>query len=122
LHSRGPEGRPELATALGLLTARLERRRHEQGEAARRALSQLDRPVALDVDEEVLFAEANTRFGQAATRQERQALLDLVCAWPAIGAAAFLPELVTERWAEDRAGLILTLRFGGRNAARPGRR
>lgn len=61
---------------------------------------------------EVLAAAAAAAFGARTARAERLALLDLVLGAPTETLADLLPPLCTEPWAQERASLALTLRFG----------
>ena len=56
------------------------------------------------------------RFAVADTRAEKRKILDSLCFWPTPESFIALQTIATETWAQDRAMLNLTLRFGQRGA------
>lgn len=103
---------PDAGTFLPALKEAIESRRRQAADAAERALSQTSPAPAADLDPELFFARLTTRHSQAESREERQRLLDLACQWPGDQAAPFLLDLPKQPWEEERAAMILTLRFG----------
>ena len=105
-------GKLDLSKVLPPLQQLLEKRQQEAGEAAERAFSQPEEPLPQGLDGQIFLEKLKARFAQSQTREERRRLLDRACLWPNDQAAAVLLDLALEPWAEDRAGLILSLRFG----------
>jgi len=105
-------GRLDLSTILPPIKASVERKRLHAVEAADRALSRPDEPVPVEMETDAFLAALSSRFTQSQDSAERRRLLDLACRWPTDRAASFLLDLVQEPWAQQRASMILTLRFG----------
>lgn len=64
-----------------------------------------------DLQEDVLLQWLMRYYSEAGTRQESQQLLDVLCSWPTDLAAPAIIQACTKPWAQERAGLIFTLRF-----------
>ena len=105
-------GRVDLSKLLSEIRESLERKRQREAEAADRALSRPDEPIPPDVEADAFLSALSARFAKSQDPAERRRLLDLACRWPTDRAASFLLDLVQEPWAQERASLILTLRFG----------
>src|SRR5262245_9020398 len=73
-----------------------------------------------DDDEDAFLEGLRDAFRAAADAAQRRRLLDRVLLWPTVRAARVLPDLGTEPWAQERASLVLTLRFGQKHGARWG--
>ena len=56
------------------------------------------------------------KFAAAENRQEKRKILDSLCFWPTPAGLNALQSIAKETWAQDRAMLNLTLRFGPRAA------
>lgn len=54
------------------------------------------------------------QFQNGGTPTEKRTRLDRLCAYPKMEAAAAIAKLVTEPWAQERAELVMTCRFGKR--------
>ncbi|NLF38002.1 hypothetical protein GX586_01065 [bacterium] len=61
---------------------------------------------------------AQAAFASTTDRAARAAILDVLCTWPTWRMACVLPGLATEPWAQLRAAVLLTLRFGAPPDAR----
>src|SRR5206468_4047958 len=48
----------------------------------------------------------------AAERSRQGKIVDILCSWPSPSASAVLQQMAREPWAQERAILNLTLRFG----------
>src|SRR5260221_3140343 len=59
-----------------------------------------------------LLAALIERFRASKNRDEKAQILDLLCSWPTPANLEALREMTGETWAQDRAILNLTLRFG----------
>ena len=94
------------------LTAALEHFRQDAHSRASNALDEAVLPWPDDLDEAQALANWTQRWQQTTDRTEQRRLLDLLCAWPSARAAAPLRELVEPAWGQERAQVILTLRFG----------
>jgi len=103
---------PDRATILAALKGSLEKALQSAARAVEKALSQPEQPLPVDLDPDLLFEQVKARFPQSPARGEQQRLLDRVCAWPTQKVAALLVDLPMEPWAQERASLVLTLRFG----------
>jgi len=88
------------------------KRRHEAVDVAEHALSHPEEPLPPGLDEDLYLEKARTWFVQVPTLEERRRLLDLLCSWPSDRVAPVLVDLELEPWAQERAAMILTLRFG----------
>src|SRR5262249_37347417 len=64
------------------------------------------------VEEAMLLDAARVRFQVTSQIDSRRALLDLVLAWPTPAMVAVLLARTPDAWAQERASLVLTLRFG----------
>jgi hypothetical protein len=73
--------------------------------------------LAPDVDEDAFLEGLRDAFRAAADAGARRKLLDRVLCWPTVRAARVIPDLCTESWAQERAPLVLALRFGQRHGA-----
>jgi len=102
----------DVAKFLPPLKAAIEDRRRRSAEAAERILSQPGATPGPEVDPEVFLAVLSSRVARSQDRDERARLLDLACQWPTDQAAPFLMELPQSPAEQDRAAMILTLRFG----------
>jgi hypothetical protein len=61
--------------------------------------------------------ELQKSFFATENRQEKRKILDSLCFWPTPAALPALQAIAEETWAQDRAMLNLTLRFGQRRAS-----
>ena len=104
---------PSDAPGRNAVLAELRRRRAETcaqvGETVRRVVDSIDSPGRA-LDEETLLNTLRDMFVAAKTRDDQREVLDLLCSWPTPGFWNSFP--ITEKWAQDRAILNLTLRFG----------
>jgi hypothetical protein len=105
-------GHLDLSSILPEIKASVERKRRQAVEAADRALSRPEEPLLFEADAETFLSALSARFAKSQDSAERRRLLDVACQWPTDGASPFLLDLVQEPWAQERASLILTLRFG----------
>lgn len=64
------------------------------------------------VDERLLLGELESAFAQASTLEQKQALVDQLCTRPSQLSARAIQSLVCDSPLQERASLILTLRFG----------
>ncbi len=101
-----------LAEAEGKILTALQAALDKLRQAAEHALAHPELPLPVDLDPDLYLEKAKARYAEAPSREEKQRLLDRLCAWPTPNVAALLVELPMETWAQDRAGLILALRFG----------
>src|SRR5262249_28139246 len=65
-----------------------------------------------DDDEDAFLEGLRDAFRATGDDARRRLLLDRVLLWPTVRAARVLPDLCTEPWSQERASLVLTLRFG----------
>jgi hypothetical protein len=105
--------RVDVSSFLPPLKQTIEKRRQDADEASERALAAPGEAPPADVDPEIFLARLAARYAQTEDRKERCRLLDLACQWPDDPAATYLVDLPREPWEQERAALILTLRFGG---------
>ncbi len=105
-------GRLDLTKILPALKQSIERSRQRAVEAVERAISRPEEPLPSDLDVEAFFSTVSARLAAAQTREERTRLLDLAFQWPTDQGAAYLLQLPQDSWAQERASLLLTLRFG----------
>lgn len=99
--------------ALLLLKEIIGARERAQRERATKAVHEDPlREQPAGVDEELFLEALASRALAAESLEERQRLLDRVATWPTDSAAPVLPKICNSAWAQDRANLILTLRFG----------
>ncbi len=105
-------GKLDVSTFLPALQRAVEERRRRAAEAAERVLSQPGAMPGSDVDPEVFLAVLASRHARSNDRAERARLLDIAFQWPTDQAAPFLMELPQAPWEQERAAMILTLRFG----------
>jgi hypothetical protein len=68
-------------------------------------------PIPEDVPEEALLSRLPASFRRADAAHQR-VLLDVALAWPTAALVPALLAIATEPWAQERAFLVLTLRFG----------
>lgn len=115
LPSRDTESKLGIAEPLLIdLKSHLHRYRREMMRHANEALSV--EPVQLPesgVDDLILLQEIETHYCQAAPSNKRR-FLDLLCAWPTVRAIPFIERVATTPWAQERAALVFTVRFGER--------
>jgi hypothetical protein len=64
------------------------------------------------MEDDAILAALAARFNTSAERAEKARALDCVCRWMTPGAFPALREMTREPWAQDRALLNMTLRFG----------
>lgn len=98
LSDRSRQSNPDLAKAL----QDLGRSFPESGDAV----------SSEESDADVSLSELVAQYKTAQTKADRQRLLDQLCCSRDVTAAQRILDLVQEPWEEERAGLILTCRFG----------
>jgi len=110
--------REEVGTADAAVASALEARSAELDRAAGAALARADEaldalpvPIPEDVPEDALVSRLPASFRRADAARQR-VLLDLALAWPTAAMVPALLAIATEPWAQERALLVLTLRFG----------
>ena len=110
--------REEVGTADAAVVSALEARSAELDRAAGAALARADEvlaalpaPIPEDVPEEALLSRLPASFRRADAVHQR-VLLDVALAWPTAALVPALLAIATEPWAQERAFLVLTLRFG----------
>jgi hypothetical protein len=97
----------------GPLKKLLAARKNSSKQALKIALQNAPETPSPDIDEAGLLKLINQEFHNAATSRRRQSdLLDLALSLPCDAVAEALPALCTDSWAQERAMLLLTLRFG----------
>ena len=79
---------------------------------AEQAVAQKRVPLPEEVNEAAALEHWRRRWQQASDDAGRRSLLDLLCSWPSAQAAATILEVAQPGWMQERAQLILTLRFG----------
>src|SRR6185295_18872320 len=99
---------------LARLLRELWAQREERGRAwAREAMDGGDAALSDDADEDAALGALVTEFeAPGADPGRRRRALDLALTWPTDRAIGVLLALCTEAWAQERAALVLTLRFG----------
>jgi hypothetical protein len=81
-----------------------------------RALAPIPHATASETESASIAALQN-RFTTTESRTEKRKILDSLCFWPTPAALTALQAITEETWAQDRAMLNLTLRFGQRGAS-----
>jgi hypothetical protein len=102
----------DVSKFLPALQQTIENRRGRWAEASERVLSQPGAMPGPDLDPGVFLAVLSSRYARSEDRIERARLLDIASQWPSDQAAPILMELPRTPWEQDRAAMILTLRFG----------
>jgi hypothetical protein len=105
-------GRLDVSKILPSLKQSIDRNRQKAVEAVERAISRPEEPLPADLDAEIFFTTLGARLAAAQTREETRRLIDLAFQWPTDQGAAYLLQLPLDPWAQERAALLLTLRFG----------
>jgi len=105
-------GKLDVSKFLPAIKQAVEERRRRAAEAAERILSQPGASPGPEVDPEVFLGALASRYARSQDRAERARLLDIACQWPTDQAAPVLMDLPQTPWEQDRAAMILTLRFG----------
>jgi hypothetical protein len=101
-----------LRGALEALIARLAEDERMQRQTATGAIARWPEPLPSDLDPEAVLEAAWSRFHQSQDGAERLRLLDLALSWPTQRMASLVLGMTSEPWAQERAALVLTLRFG----------
>jgi hypothetical protein len=81
-----------------------------------RALAPVPHATASETETASIAALQN-KFATAESPAEKRKVLDTLCFWPTPAALVALQQIAEETWAQDRAILNLTLRFGQRDAS-----
>jgi hypothetical protein len=102
----------DVSKFLPALKETIENRRRRWADASEQVLSEPGAMPGPDLDPEVFLAVLSSRYARSEDRVLRTRLLDLACQWSSDLAAPILMELPQRPWEQDRAALILTLRFG----------
>lgn len=105
-----PRPCPDAVTQV--LRQALQNLRQDSQLRAGRALDEAKVPLSDDLDEVQALADWTQRWQQAADATEQRRLLDVLCAWPSARAVAPLRDSVEPGWMQERAQVLLTLRFG----------
>ena len=107
----GP-GHESLREVVDGLIAHLTEEEQHQRQAAAEALDRWPAPLPPDLDPEAVLEAIWARFHATQDPADRLRLLDLALAWPTRRLASVVLGMAREPWAQERAALILTLRFG----------
>ncbi len=107
-----PPGDPESRAARDRVAQALDAETTRARQAVNEIASGRGSRAASVFGPRVLARAAAAAFPARVARDEQRVLLDLVLAAPIRSLAELLPSLCTEPWAQARAALLLTLRFG----------
>lgn len=103
---------PDLARLLPVLKERIERRRQEALAESGRALAHPDQPLPPGLDPGLFLESVRARYTEVSGADERRRLLELLCRWQGDAVAPVLMDLPLDAAAQERASMLLTLRFG----------
>lgn len=103
---------PRLGAILGRVETRLRAELAEERRAADEALSRLPAPLPPRLLEAALLEAMAERQRTSEGRAERTLLLDAALSWPSDRIVPLVQGMCGEAWAQERAALVLTLRFG----------
>lgn len=102
---------PEMSWMLQRIDETLEQRRRADLRTAMEALARPSNEFPKDLDRETVLDALQKRFQETSNREEQERILDLLCSWPSERAIPVLLDIVREPWVQERAALIMMLRF-----------
>lgn len=105
------ESRPELADTLAGVRSAVEGKLQADRQAAHAAVER-GAEMPDGVDENVALQQVREGISRVDSPEAKRRLIDLLCRWRTDAAGPVLAEAVREPRAEDRASLLLTIRFG----------
>jgi len=108
------EDEPDVLSAEDLesLKKELENSRHEASAHVDKVIDDLPDNLPSGLDEAATLELIADVYKRTKKQNKKRKLLDMVCAWPTDQAIPFIMDNVQEPWEEERAALILSLRFG----------
>ena len=111
-HARATMGPGPASAMLDRLAARWRQDQERERERVDEALRRLPEPLPRDLDDSMFLDRLFAQLAEPKGEAQWRGMVDVALGWPTDRVAPLLPQVCRWPWPQERAALVLTLRFG----------